>query len=130
MIRLNHLSTYARDPERAAAHLAALVGGSTRPFGSLAGGWICFLNAPSIDAEFIEFYPRAATLVNVGGHPKFADLADGARGSGTHVNLSVPRPRAELEAICAARGLKCATGRANLLDVWLEEDLLVELVPY
>jgi hypothetical protein len=128
-IRLNHGSTYARDPKRVAEHLAALTGGTVQPFHPLEGAWVCLLGE-DWSGPLIEFYPRTATLAHDQGQVQFRPLERGAEGGGTHFNLSVPRSRATLERTCLERGL-AYTWRdwAGFLDVWLEEDLLIECVP-
>jgi len=46
-----------------------------------------------------------------------------------HLNLTVDRTRAELEAICDERSLEHGwRGWTGFLDVWLDEGLMVELV--
>lgn len=53
-----------------------------------------------------------------------------ARGGGGHVNISVDLSRAELEKRCAALGLPCSWREwQSLLEVWLEDDVLIEIIP-
>mmetsp|Transcript_31515 Transcript_31515/g.90366 ORF Transcript_31515/g.90366 Transcript_31515/m.90366 type:complete len:155 (+) Transcript_31515:84-548(+) len=142
-VRLNHLSVYAHDPKKVATDLAYLVGGHAEQNGPLQDAWVCFLNKPEqtpvnlLDpavSDFVEVYPRTAKLViGSDGRAGFEEFdARMEKGSGTHFNLCVPKPKDELEALCRDRGLRCAwRGYLPLLDVWLEEEpaLLVELVP-
>jgi hypothetical protein len=131
-IRINHGSTHARDPEAAARHLAALVGGVAAPFHPCEGAWVAFFG-PKEDWEgpLVELYPATMVLARLGGRADFVPRqGDAPFPHGTHFNVSVPRSRAELEAVCAERGLACSwRGWANLLEVWVEDDLLFELVP-
>jgi hypothetical protein len=129
MIRINHASAHAHDPKAAAEHLAALIGGSVVPFHPLAGAWACLFEG-SWSGAFLELYPRTHGLhAGKGGAVGFRALAPPANGGGAHFNVTVSKSRAELEAICASRGLVCSwRGWGGFLDVWIDEDLLVELV--
>ena len=128
-VRLNHASAYAREPRAAAEHLAALAGGTVQSFHALDGAWVCLFEG-SWDGGLIEFYPRTSTLAHERGEVCFRDLPRPAAGGGTHFNLSLPRTRAQIEEICRAQGLVCAwRDWAGFVDVWLEDDLLIECVP-
>ena len=110
--------------------MAALIDGIAKPFFPLEGAWVCFLNDENWKSgEFIEFYPMSKKLSNKSGNPVFLDNPEGVSGTGTHFNLSVPKNRAELELICQERNLVSAPrGWGNVLDVWIEENLLIECV--
>jgi hypothetical protein len=128
-VRINHGSAYARDPRAAAHHLAALSGGVVESFHPLEGAWACLLDG-GWSGALIEFYPRTATLAHDEGLVLFRPLEHPAAGGGTHFNLSLPRSRADLERTCRERGLPHAwRDWAGFLDVWLEDDLLIECVP-
>lgn len=131
--RINHLSLYGHDPAVATAHLAALTGGRAAPFHPCEGAWVCFLSGKDGDWEgpLVEVYPRQVTLAAAAdGSVTFARLERPARGAGGHVNLSVSVTRAELERLCKERGIR-HTWRswAGFLDVWLDDELLIECVP-
>lgn len=129
MVSIQHLSAYANDPQRAAEDLAALTGGSAAPFHPLPGAWVCLFDR-SWSGPLLELYPRTAALARGDdGAPVFSTLSAPATGAGTHVNLEVGRSRAEVERLCAERGLPCAwRGYGGFLDVWLDDGLLVECV--
>jgi hypothetical protein len=128
-VRINHGSLYARDPRGAAEHLAALAGGRVERFHPVEGAFVCLLNGDWDDA-LIEFYPRTVTLAHDDGVVTFRRLSPPASGGGSHFNLSIPGSRGDVERACAARGLTYAwRDWAGLLDVWLEDDLLIECVP-
>lgn len=131
-MRINHGSVYALDPQRAAAHLAALTGGLARPFHPCEGAWVCFLNGQDEDwdGQLIEFYPRDVTLAAERGKLVFRRGEPVPPGAGTHFNITVPTSRGKLEAICGERGLLCSwRDWQGLVEVWLEADLLMECVP-
>lgn len=130
-VRINHGSIYARDPRRAAQDLAHLTGGLARPFHPWKGAWVCFLSGKDEDWEgqLIELYPHDLVMIAEEGRLAFRKAKLPPRGAGSHFNLSVPRSRTELEALCGKRELSCSwRDWQGLLEVWLEEDLLVELV--
>jgi hypothetical protein len=133
--RFGHVSVYADDPQQAASTLAALIGGRVAPFPPHAGGWVCFLSAERAgwQHEFVEFYPRDTQLVRIDSQlarPKFAPVEGGrATGAGSHVNLVVPMSSDEIEVACAKVARPCGWRWQGLMDVWLEERLMVELVP-
>jgi len=131
---IGHTSVYADDPQSAATMLAGLIGGRASPFPPHAGGWVCFLSASRSEwsYEFIEFYPRDMQLARMPGavRPVFMPVEGGrATGAGSHVNLILPASAAQIEAACAHSGLPHAWRWSGLMDVWLEERLMVELVP-
>ena len=131
---ISHISLYADDPQFVAAALASLIGGHAAPFPPCAGGWVCFLSAARAawSHEFIEFYPRHAQLARTPGavRPLFMPVEGGpATGAGSHVNLMLPMTAAQIEAACASSGLLHAWRWNGLMDVWLEDRLMVELVP-
>ncbi len=132
---IGHVSVYADDPQQAAETLADLLGGRAAPFPPHAGGWVCFLSAERADwqHEFIEFYPRDTQLVRIDSktpRPMFAPVEGGrATGAGSHVNLIVPLTASEVEAACARSGKLHGWRWPGLMDLWLDERLMVELVP-
>lgn len=124
MITIAHASAYAHDPRSAAEHLAALTGGRAAPFQPLDGAWVTHFDG----GAFIELYPRTARVALRDGEVSFEPMPAAATGAGTHFNLRVDPSRAELEAICARRGLQHGwRGWGGFLDVWLDEGLLIEL---
>ena len=129
-VTINHASVYAREPERAAA-LAALTGGAVAAFHPCDGAWVCFLRGDGDwEGPLIEFYPRSVALGHEEGRIMFRENKSDVTGAGTHFNLTVPVPRAALEARCKQLGVVCAwRDWQELLDVWLEPELLIECVP-
>ena len=128
MPSINHASVYADNPKLAAEHLAALVGGNVETFHPLPGGYACLFDG-SWTGTFLELYPKTHRIGLEAGKVGFFPFPEGARGSGTHFNITVDKTRSELEAICKERGLSCAwRGWASFLDVLVEDDLVIELV--
>jgi hypothetical protein len=129
-VTLNHASVQASDPERAALGLATITGGSVAEFHPVPGAFVCFLNGADWDGGLIEFYPRTVALAHRDG-AVFFRAQESQRGSGgTHFNLTVPRTREELEALCRERALPHSwRDWQGLLVVWLDDDLMIECVP-
>jgi hypothetical protein len=125
---INHASVYANEPKRAARLLAALTGGTVESFHPLRGAWVCLFDG-TWEGPLIEFYPRSVTLAQNEGTVAFRNLDPRASGSGTHFNLTLSRSRAWVESFCKTQRLVYAfRDWAGFLDVWLEDDLLVEIV--
>ncbi len=128
--RILHGSIYARDPERAASHLAALTSGVARPFHPIEGAWACFLNDEDWETEIVEFYPRTVTIASRDGVLEFSSLVGEVRGAGSHFNISIPKKRRDLELICKQQGLVYSwRDWQGVLEVWLEDEILIECVP-
>jgi hypothetical protein len=125
-----HASLYAASPKRAAEKLAALVDGHAAAFHPVAGGYVCFLNREDDwEGAIVELYPRHVTIAHDHGRVAFRKLARPAHGAGGHVNIAVPIARKELEKRCDELGLVHSwRDWQSLLEVWLEDDLLVEIV--
>jgi len=132
--RIGHVSVYAHDPKAAASALAGLIGGQIAPFPPHHGAWVCFLASDRVgwEFEFIEIYPRNIRLAAGDGsaRPRFVGVEGGmATGAGSHVNLVVPMTADAIEVACKRVGLPHGWRWSGLMDVWLDEGLMVELVP-
>lgn len=129
-VTLNHGSVQATDPEAAAGHLAALTGGSVVPFHPVDGGFVCLLDGGGWEGALIEFYPRTTALAHRDGAVFFRAQEATAATGGTHFNLTIPRTREVLEAVCVERALPHSwRDWQGLLEVWLDDDLMIECVP-
>jgi hypothetical protein len=61
---------------------------------------------------------------------QFRKVPGGVKQTGAHVNLRIPQTRKALERICVERRLAHSwRDWQSLLEVWLEDDLLIECVP-
>jgi hypothetical protein len=126
VVTIQHASAYADDPQRAAEALAEICKGRVEEFHPLPGAFVCLFGR-SWDGPLLELYPRTSRLVSRDGEVAFAKLKARATGAGTHFNLKVDRKRTEIEKICDQRGIPCSwRDWAGFLDVWLEDDLLIE----
>jgi len=129
---INHGSVYARDPKRAAENLAALTQGMARPFHPCDGAWVCFLGTREEDWEgpLLEFYPRDVRLAQEGARLAFRRADAPPRGAGTHFNLELPATRKRIETACDRLALPHSwRDWQGLVEVWLEDEILIECVP-
>ena len=131
---IGHTSVYADNPQIAATIFARLIGSHAAPFPPHAGGRFCFLSASRTpwSNEFIEFYSRDTQPARTPSaiRPMFMSVDGGrATGTGSHVNVVLPASVAQIETACATSGRPHAWRWKGLMDLWLEERLMVELVP-
>lgn len=129
---IHHLSIAARDPKRAAATLAEIMGGKAVPFPPNPGSFF----ALQLDdhGSGVEVYP-AGTELHPGGsegggfvkNPK-----DGRAFGATHFALSVATDAPTVERIAEREGWHCVTcnrGPFHVIEVWVENDTMVEVLP-
>ena len=133
---IHHVSIPAREPRHVAEVLAELMGGRCVPFGPLEGAFM----AASGDAHgtMVEVYPDEATLEIPANDDQVVFGKQAApRNWPFHLLLSVPKSRAEIEAIGARVGWRAKTfGRGmqgekpffHVVEFWVENRLMVEVV--
>lgn len=131
---LQHVSLYADQPQAAASNLAQLLDGRALPFPPHSGAWVCFLtfDQSSWQDQFVEFYPRDTRLSRLDGgtRPQFTPVEGGqATGAGSHLNLVVAMTAQQIEKACTALDKPHGWRWMGLMDVWLEDNLMIELVP-
>jgi catechol 2,3-dioxygenase-like lactoylglutathione lyase family enzyme len=128
---IHHLSIAARDPQRAAAVLAELMGGKAVPFPPNPGSFF----ALQLDqhGSGVEVYPAGTELEpngEVGG--TFVKRPEHRGYGSTHFALSVPTDRAKVEAIAREAGWTCFVcnrGPFHVIEVWVENETMVEILP-
>lgn len=137
---IHHVSISAERPKHVAEVLAEVMGGRCYPFpGQIADSFMAV--SGDEHGTMVEVYPSDTTL-----QPGTTDeeQVTGARGQALpatvpfHFLLSVPSGQAEIERIGAREGWRTrlygrgAPGQAPLFHViefWIENRLMVELVP-
>jgi catechol 2,3-dioxygenase-like lactoylglutathione lyase family enzyme len=128
---IHHLSIAARDPRRAAAVLAELMGGKSVPFPPNPGSFF----ALQLDqhGSGVEIYPAGTKLApngEVGG--TFVKRPEPHGYGSTHFALSVPTERARVEAIAREAEWECFVcnrGPFHVIEVWVENETMVEILP-
>src|SRR5690242_14158556 len=129
---IHHLSIAARDPKHVAGVLAELMGGTAVPFPPNPGSFF----ALQLDdhGSGVEVYP-AGTELQPGGHDGggFVKRQQEREGYGpTHFALSVATDAETVERIAAREGwqcFNCSRGRFHVIEVWLENETMVEILP-
>lgn len=127
---LHHVSFNARDPQRAARVLAALLDAEAvrlpaPPFPKGAWSVVC----GDSQGSMIELIPWGHVLeASARGMVQDADMRP---RTGSHVLASTPLAADTLFAICEREGLRASLTDAGLfqfIKVWVEETVLVELL--
>jgi hypothetical protein len=128
---LHHLSIPARDPHRVATALAELLGGDVSEFGPVPGGFIAF--ARDENGTAIDCLPLGTEL-RPGDDDAEAQFGSAERPSpfgATHAALSVDRTEEEIQAVAAREGwraVRCDRGSFSVIEFWVENALLIELL--
>jgi hypothetical protein len=130
--RLGHLSVGVGDPKTCATALAELSDGTVEPFPRLENTYVCFWGG-GWEGQYVEFYSRDHKLVPTEEGADFETLAEPASFRSTHFFLNVATPVEKIQEIARRYGFRYCyrvRGGGPLHEVWLENDLLVELVPH
>ena len=128
---IHHLSIAARDPAAVAAFYAAVLDGTAAPFPPNPGSYMAF--GRDGHGTAVEVYP-AGSVMEPGGDEgaRFARRASDGR-TATHFALSVDLPVTRIREMAADRGWACHDcdrgGHFRVVEVWVENDQLVELLP-
>jgi hypothetical protein len=127
---IHHLSIAARDPKRAAAVLAELMGGKSVPFPPNPGSFF----ALQLDdhGSGVEVYP-AGTELEPGGEVGGSFMKREARSYGsTHFALSVKTDPDTVKKVAEKAGwhcYDCNRGPFHVIEVWVENNTMVEILP-
>ncbi len=127
---LFHLSTDADDPQRVATVLAELMGGKATPFPPVANGsWVA--HAGDDRNTLIEVYPHGTLLVE--GPDGVVGLPGPTRRrSAVHFAVATPLTEDQVHAIARREGwpveTHCRGGAFRVIEVWLEDSRLVEVL--
>jgi hypothetical protein len=129
---IHHLSIAAHDPKHVAEVLAEFMGGTAVPFPPNPGSFFALQNDEH--GTGVEVYPAGSELRPAGVEGAgFARRAPREPGFGaTHFALSVATAPERIEAIARREGWPCFTcnrGPFGVLEVWIENETLVELLP-
>jgi len=123
-----HLSISAQDPRRVAGVLAEIWGGRALPCPHpIDGGWIAF--ADDAGGTAVEVYPLGYALAP--GPAAVTHEKSRARASATHFAMTTKLSAAKVKAIAKNEGwrvLVCSRGPYEVLEFWLEDERLVEVL--
>ncbi|TVQ07283.1 MAG: hypothetical protein EA368_14695 [Leptolyngbya sp. DLM2.Bin27] len=130
---IHHISISAQNPRHVATVLAELFRGSVMPFPPLEGAYVVV--AKDQVGTLIEVYPVGSEIMPGHGQDEasFCQNAHPYNFTAFHAAISVPVSQAEIEAIAQREGwrvLACdRDGLFNLVEFWVENRLMVELLP-
>ena len=128
---IHHLSIPARNPRHVASVLTELFGGTVTGFGPYANSFIAWMGdehgtAIEVYPVGTELYPDAAA-----GQANFRHAAGASGFSATHAAMSTSLSKAQIEAIARREGwraLELPRGPNNVIEFWLENAVLLELL--
>jgi hypothetical protein len=126
---IHHISLPAHDPLRVAKVLAELTGGRYFAFPITPGAYMTIIG--DAHGTAIEVLPRETAWVPGATEAETAPVAPGDRFSGFHVALSVPVSRETIQEVGLREGWlvrACDRGPFQLLEPWVENDVLIELL--
>lgn len=130
---IHHLSVSAADPRGVAEFFADIMGGTIVDFPPNPGSYMVFKG--DVLGTAIEIYPAGSVMIP-NGDPgavfvRQAEIAE--RRSPTHFALSVSLERQEVLDRAAAKGWETYVcdrgGHFHVIEVWIENAWLVELLP-
>ncbi|MDZ8185287.1 MAG: hypothetical protein RMX96_10590 [Nostoc sp. ChiSLP02] len=128
---IHHISIPANNPPHVAEVLAKILGGKAAPFPSNPGSYV----AVALDEHgtMIEVYPLGIELIPGDGEQqvKFRENDNINQFNAVHAAVSVSVSQKEIEEIAASEGwrvLRCNRGRFEVIEFWIENRLLLELL--
>lgn len=131
---INHISLAVNNPSHVAEVVAELWQGQAAPFPHHPGYYITF--AMDSFGSLIEFLPKKTVLQPnlVGKGVQFSDLSsDVPVHTATHANIMVPISEAQIYAIAEREGWRAVRCKRSddfeLIEFWLENEVLLELLP-
>ncbi|MDZ8023230.1 MAG: hypothetical protein RMY36_007060 [Nostoc sp. SerVER01] len=128
---IHHISIAANNPRHVAEVLAKVLGGKTAPFPSHPGSYV----AVALDEQgtLIEVYPLGTELIPGDGEQQvqFRENNNISEFNAVHAAVSVPISQKEIEEIAATEGwriLHCSRGPFEVIEFWIENRLMIELL--
>ncbi|MFN6564151.1 MAG: hypothetical protein RMY28_030770 [Nostoc sp. ChiSLP01] len=128
---IHHISIAANNPRHVAEVLAKLLGGKVAPFPSHPGSFVAV--AMDEQGTLIEVYPLGTELIPGDGEQqvKFRENKNCSQFDAVHAAVSVPVSKKEIEEIAASEGwraLHCSRGKFEVVEFWIENRLMIELL--
>ncbi|MBD2412265.1 hypothetical protein FACHB389_29615 [Nostoc calcicola FACHB-389] len=128
---IHHISIAANNPRHVAEVLAKLLGGKIAPFPSHPGSYV----AVALDEQgtLIEVYPLGTELIPGDGEQQvqFRKNNNYSQFNAVHAAVSVSVSEKEIEEIAASEGwrvLHCNRGQFEVIEFWIENHLMIELL--
>ncbi|MEH2072278.1 MAG: hypothetical protein V7K47_29700 [Nostoc sp.] len=128
---IHHISIPANNPRHVAEVLAKLLGGKTAPFPSNPGSYVAL--ALDEQGTLIEVYPLGTELIPGNGEQQvqFRENNNFSQFNAVHAAISVPVSEKEIKEIAANEGwrvLHCSRGQFEVIEFWIENHLMIELL--
>ena len=126
---LFHCSISAHDPARVAGTIAAIWRGEAHPFPPVEGAWIAL--AGDDRGTAIEVYPFGTDMQPGETHTAFVHNLAATEHSTSHQAIATRLTEVEALAIAEREGwraLHCNRGPFEVIEVWLENRILVEVL--
>jgi hypothetical protein len=130
---IHHISISAQNPHHVAQVLAEILQGQAVPFPPVPGSYMVV--AMDQHGTAIEVLPAGSEIIP-GAEQEgcgFVQNPQAGRFTATHAAVSVPTPEAEIRQIGEREGwrvVRCdREGFFTLLEFWVENTLLIELLP-
>jgi hypothetical protein len=129
---IHHISIAARDPRHVAEVLAELWQGYSMPFPPFPGAYIVLPGDEHGSA--IEISPLGTELMpgSTGEEVQPARNTNASPYTATHAALSVPSSEERVKEIAAREGWRAESfdrGPFSVVEVWVENRLLIEMLP-
>lgn len=125
-----HASVTVAEPRDAAKSLAQLMGGEAFPFPHLADdAWVAL--AGDDHGTLVEFLQRGTEFHYAPGRTVAHRQGERTRESGFHILIETPFAEDRVLAIAEERGCRAHRawhGPAEVIEFWIEDCLLVEVV--
>ena len=126
---LYHASISAYEPARVAAALARLWGGEAHPFPPVPGAHVAL--AGDDRGTLIEVHPFGVEMMPGVNEVAYARGGQTPAHSTTHLAVGTDLDEAEVAAIAREEGwraLRCDRGPFEVIELWLENRILVEIL--
>ncbi|MDF5710862.1 MAG: hypothetical protein PUP90_25110 [Nostoc sp. S4] len=128
---IHHISIPANNPRHVAEVLAKLLGGKTAPFRPNPGSYVAL--ALDEQGTLIEVYPLGTELIPGNGEQQvqFRENNNLSEFNAVHAAISVPVSEKEIKEIAANEGwrvLHCSRGQFEVIEFWIENHLMIELL--
>lgn len=128
---IHHISIPAHNPAHVAEVLAKIWNGKAAPFPPHSGSYMAV--AYDDYGTMIEVHPLQTELIPGLGEQQaqFQESDYPSEFSGVHAAISVPISQEKIEEIAAQEGwraLRCNRGSFEVIEFWLENRLMLELL--
>jgi hypothetical protein len=128
---IHHISIPANNPRHVAEVLAKIWNGQAAPFPPHSGSYMAI--AHDEYGTMIEVHPAGIRLIpGMGEQPAQFQVSESLSPyTSVHAAISVPNSQEKIEEIAAQEGwraLRCHRGNFDVIEFWIENHLMLELL--